>query len=108
MPLRALAGDDEVGLLEGGEGVDDVFEPLDRLEPPDEEEIRTLGRRRRERLRRSGIAHEAGKHLHVARESELVVLVATEGAHRDERVDVIELPLEEPRMAPQLRRAAGS
>src|SRR6185436_13216888 len=88
--LRPLAGDDEVRGVERGEGVDDVFETLDRLESPYVEKVRTLGRRRGDLLRRAGIAHESRQHFHVARKAELAMLVTAEPAQRDERIDVIE------------------
>ena len=76
--LGPLSRDHEVGVLEGREAVDDVIESLDRLEPADEEEIGPLADAAPTPRGRPGIAHEAGNHLHVAREAELAMLRAAE------------------------------
>ncbi len=94
--VRAVADHEEVRLSKGPEEGEDVLEPLELLQPTDEEEVRApVGPWLRARGIVCGrrVRQEVGKHLHRMGKAELVVLVPAELAHRDEGVHLLEVPL---------------
>src|SRR5581483_4084818 len=101
--VRALAGDQEVGVAVVVEGVEQDLDPLDPLEASDEEEVRPLvlrGGGRRCLARRQ----EAREVPHRPVEAAPPVLLEREPARREEEVDLAGAPVEQASVAPQLRR----
>src|SRR5690242_18111962 len=103
--LAPVARDHQIGSVEGREPVNDVVQTLEGLDTADEEEVRARSGGSSGR-RRARIVHEAGDHLHVARETKLAMLRAAEGADRNERIHLVEVLREQSGVTPQLGRTA--
>ena len=86
----------QVGVLISRERQDHVIEPLDALEAANEEEIRTLMRMANDDDASSSDSGSGKEGNTSMLEREFAVLAATELAHCDESVDVVQLPFEIP------------
>jgi len=87
------------------EGREDVMEPFDALEAPDEEKIGTSGERGRRQVIVGEVREEGEHDIHPFAEAELGVLLGTEPAQCDEGVHVTCPTREQIAGAPELRGA---
>ena len=107
--IAAVPDDDEIGMLIGSKQGYDILQPLQFLEPADEQEVRpaSYGRTRACSFGRRSVCRwirgHSGKDNHLPRKAEFLVLPPAELAHGDKRAHVRKIPLQQARHSPQLR-----
>src|SRR5438876_500514 len=104
--VLSVSDHEQIRVLVVAKNGDNIIQPLDPLQPADEEKIRP-------RVRRLGLRHrfavwsfweEMIDNFHLMREPKLMMFVAAELTHRNKSIDVFQLAVEVCRVSPSLGR----